>query len=299
MTTAAIQRFKSFWVPTVRSGLPVIHNLFLITAGSIIFVLGMHSVLMPAGLFGGGVTGIAILANYHSPSLNIGLSYFVLNVPLFFLGWLTISRRFMLYSIFGMAFFSVAAVIFAAPPLGVDDPILAALFSGVICGLGCGLIFRSLGSAGGMDILAIFLNRRYGFRVGAVGFAINAGVILTGAYLHDLDTALYSLVYLFTCGHVTDLIISGFNARKSVLVVSDKADDIARSIMERNDRGVTFLNGQGAYSGRQKKVILTVTTLTDLPRLKDRVLTLDPEAFLVVNDTVEVLGKKRNQAPGI
>jgi uncharacterized membrane-anchored protein YitT (DUF2179 family) len=139
--------------------------------------------------------------------------------------------------------------------------------------------------------LAVYLNRRFALRVGMTGFCANVLVIAGGAWLHDMDMALYSLIFLFTCGRVTDQIVSGFNARKSVIVISERSEAIARVIMERMGRGVTYLDGQGAYTGRQKKVILTITTRTDLPKLKAEVLFHDPDAFVIINDTMEVAGK--------
>lgn len=292
MTVVALRQYRTNIDHFIKIGIPICHNMGLITAGCIIYVIGMHSVMIPAGLFSGGLTGIAILASYHWPGLDIGLFYLLLNIPFALLGWRHISRPFMLYTVFGMIIFSVTATLMKPASLGVNDPVLAALLSGVICGVGCGLILRSLGSAGGMDILAVYLNHRFALRVGMTGFAANALVIIAGAWLHDVDMALYSLIFLFTCARVTDQIVSGFNARKSVMVISNRSGDIARSLLSQSGRGVTFLKGQGAYSGRQMKVLLTVTSMTDLPKLKEEILAIDPDAFIAVNDTVEVIRKQ-------
>jgi uncharacterized membrane-anchored protein YitT (DUF2179 family) len=170
--------------------------------------------------------------------------------------------------------------------------LLAALLSGVICGVGAGLILRSLGSAGGLDILAIYLNKHFGFRTGTVLFAFNSLIVLSGAWLLDLEKALYSIIYIFVCSRVINLVIKGFSDRKSIMVISDVAEDIAAEVLKHNGRGVTFLQGEGAYSHQKKKVILTITNLTDLPKIKELVLKCDPKAFVVINDTVEVLGAR-------
>ena len=292
MAVVALRQYRTNIDHFIKTGIPICYNMGLITAGCIVYVIGMHSVMIPAGLFSGGLTGIAILASYHWPGLDIGLFYLILNIPFVLLGWRHISRSFMVYTVFGMVIFSVAAALLKPAPLGVNDPVLAALLSGAICGAGCGLILRSLGSAGGMDILAVYLNRRFALRLGMTGFAANALVIIAGAWLHDVDMALYSLIFLFTCARGTDQIVSGFNARKSVMVISDRSGDIARSLLYQSGRGVTFLQGQGAYSGKQMKVLLTVTSMTDLPKLKEEILAIDPDAFVAVNDTVEVIRKQ-------
>ena len=270
----------------------VIANLALICGGSLIYVIGMNSVLVPARLFTGGVTGVAILINYHLPMANIGLNYFLLNIPLVLLGWTTISRRFILYTLFGMAFFSLAAGLLKPPPLTLEDSLLSALLAAVICGVGSGLVLRSIGSAGGLDIMAIYLNKRIGLRVGTVIFTVNTMVILAGAFLHDVALSLYSLIFLFASSQVIDKVVAGFNTRKQVLVISRQPEAIRRLILERIGRGVTLFDAEGGYSGEPKRVILTITTLTELPRLKEGVLAIDPDAMLIINDTLEVIGKR-------
>jgi uncharacterized membrane-anchored protein YitT (DUF2179 family) len=267
-------------------------NIGLITLGSIVFVIGMDGILVPHEFISGGALGIALLAHYLVPSIGVGLAYLVVNIPLALLGWFNISRSFMVYTIFGILVFSVAAhVIHPTMPV-IEDPILAALLAGVICGAGSGLILRSVGSAGGMDILGVYLNKKFGFRIGSIVFAANVSVLLAGAYLYDIQMALYSVIYLFTTGKVTDAILTGFNRRKAMMIISDHTAVIAEKILSCKGRGVTFLNGEGAFTGREKKVIFTITSLTELPKMKELVLSQDPNAFIVVNDTLEVLGKR-------
>ena len=271
---------------------PILFNLSLIAVGTIIFVIGMNSVLIPNRLFGGGITGIAMILHYLFPSLDVGLAYFLLNLPLMLLGWAYISRRFMLYTTFGMGFLSLAAAIIKSPAARMEEPILAALFAGVVCGVGAGIILRSLGSGGGLDILAILGNQKLGFRPGSVSFIFNAAVLLAGAHLFGLEIALYCLIYVFTSTRVLDAIIRGFNQRMSTLIISEKHEQITEEIFKRVNRGATLIKGQGAYSRKERDLIFTITTLTELPRLKDVIFNIDPEAFVVINDTLEVLGKR-------
>jgi uncharacterized membrane-anchored protein YitT (DUF2179 family) len=271
---------------------PVFVSVSLIVAGSIIFIYGMSGILVPHGFLNGGIVGLAMLIHYFVPVMGIGLTYFLLNIPLAIIGWMNISRRFMIYSLFGMVFFSLAAAVIQPPELEIEDPILAALLAGIICGIGAGLILRSFGSAGGMDILGIYLSKKFGFRIGSVIFVGNAAVLMAGAFLCNIQIALYSMMFLFTCGKVTDSVLTGFNKRKAIIVISDQAEKIAESILSSRGRGVTFLNGEGAFSKKEKKVIFTITSLTEMPKLKEMILSLDPDAFMVINDTLEVVGKR-------
>jgi uncharacterized membrane-anchored protein YitT (DUF2179 family) len=273
------------------NGSKTLSNLGLIALGSLIFIIGLNGILVPHGFLSGGVVGLAILLHYLLPVANVGVMYFLLNIPLVILGWYNISRRFMLYTLFGMLFFSlIAATYFPVIPQ-IKDPILAALSGGVVCGAGEGLILRSLGSAGGTDIIAAYLYNKFGFRIGLFTFMLSAVILLAGAFLYDLDMTLYTLIYLYVQGKVTDAIMVGFNKRKTLMVISDNVQTIAQKIME-NGRTATFFKGVGAYSGTERNVLYTVTNFIELPQMKDFIFKHDPDAFVVVYDTLEILGKR-------
>ena len=273
------------------NGSKTLINLGLIALGSLIFVIGMNGILVPHGFLSGGVVGLSILLHYFFPVANVGVVYFLLNIPLVILGWFNISRRFMLYTLFGTLFFSlIAATHFPVFPQ-IKDPILAALSGGVICGTGSGLILRSLGSAGGTDIICVYLYNKFGFRIGLSTFILSAAILLAGAFLYDLELTLFSLIYLYTQGKVTDAIMVGFNKRKTLMVISDNVHAIAQKILE-NGRAATFFKGVGAYSGTERNVLYTVTNFIELPQMKDFIFKLDPDALVVVYDTLEILGKR-------
>lgn len=237
----------------LMSARSVLTNAGLIALGSIVYAIGINSIQVPHGFLSGGVLGISILVHYLFSHIEIGWSYFMLNIPLIILGWGHISRRFMLYTLFGMIFFSYAANTVHLPIPEIRDPMLAAISAGVVCGTGWGLILRSVGSAGGLDILSIYLNKNFGFRIGSISFVSNTSVLIAGAYIYDVQVLLYSIVFLFVSCRVCDTILSGFNARKSLIVISDYADMIAKAINETKSRGVTFLRGEGAFTGKEKK----------------------------------------------
>ena len=270
-------------------------NLTLIMTGSLICVIGINALIIPFNFLSGGIVGMSILTHYLVPSLPMGWIYLLFNIPLALIGWRHISHRFMIYSVIGMVFFSAAAATIQPPVPVLRDPMLAALFAGVICGTGAGLILRSVGSAGGFDILVIYLNKRFGFRIGAVIFLLNAAILAAGGFIYDLEMLLYSIVCLYSSSRTADAIISGFNQRKSLMVISDHADAIARTILADKGRGVTFLNGEGAFTGAPKKVIFTITGITELSKMKALIWQEDPNAFMVVNDTMEVLGKRHGR----
>jgi uncharacterized membrane-anchored protein YitT (DUF2179 family) len=267
-------------------------NLFLLTTGGCIFAIGLNGILIPRQFLSGGVIGVALIAHYLIPRFNTGFIYFLLNIPLIFVGWFCVSRKFILYTTYGMIVYSLAAAFIAPRFPPIENPILAAVLAGIICGLGVGVTLRSQGSGGGLDIVAVYLHKKLQLRMGWTSFLGNTLILAVGAYFLGLEPALYSFVYVYTSGRVVDSVITGFNQRKSIMIISDASQVIAEHILAELNRGVTFLKGTGAYTGEHKEVIFTIITLTELAKMKEMVFDLDPNAFMVVNDTLEVFGKR-------
>ncbi|GAK58203.1 hypothetical protein U27_05176 [Candidatus Vecturithrix granuli] len=291
--TTLIKRMNRQMSDIPRTSVPL--NMLLIASGCLIYTLGMKSVLIPNQWFAGGITGLAMILHYWFEALDVGWMYFFLNIPLLLLGWFHISRRFMWYTIFGMLFFSYTASRIQLPPADIHEPMLAVIFSGVICGVGGGLILRSIGSAGGLDILGIYLNKRFGVRPGVVILFANSIPLALGSYLFGLEKVLYSIAFLFVYTKTMDTVITGWNQRKSVFIVSDLSHEIATHILSEEHRGITILKGEGAYSEKEQEVLFTITSLTDLPKMKELIFSIDPNAFVVVNNTSEVLGRRHGK----
>ncbi len=268
----------------------VLWNLFLISAGSIVFGIGLKSIAIPHGFITGGISGLTLLIYYVSGLLSPGLWYLVVNVPMFLIGWIHVSRRFFFYSLFGMVALSLAIdlISFTFP---IKEPILAVLAGGALMGAGTGIILHSLGSAGGTDIVAIILNQKFNIRMGTFYFAFNIVLFAFSFGFLDTDLVLYSLFMSFISSQTLDYVLAISNQRKMVFIISDLNDRIAQEIQSRLNRGVTFLNGSGAYTGRAKKVILTVVHNYQLKRVEEAALSIDPDAFVITENTFNVLGR--------
>lgn len=265
-------------------------NLFLISAGSFIFAIGVKAVAMPQEFISGGMSGLCLLIFYWTQWLSPGILYFIINVPIFIIGWLMISRRFFLYSIFGMLTLSWAIdqIHFTLP---VQDPMLAAIAGGAILGTGAGITLHSLGSSGGNDVIAVLLNQKFNIRMGTFFFGFN--LILFGFSLGilDVDRVLYSLVMSFVTAQMLDYVLTFFNQRKIVFIISDASQQIAEAINDRLKRGGTFLYGRGTYTRKQRKIVMTVLNNFELKRLEEIVFDLDPDAFVIIERTFNVLGR--------
>jgi len=271
-------------------------NLLLITLGSILCALSINGILIPKGFYGAGFTGIALLVHYVAPALPVALIYLTINIPLFGIGWAYVGRRFFYYSIAGMLIFT-AAVEWIHFPVPVNDQILNALLAGILMGTGSGIILKSQGSAGGLDILSVILLKRFSVRLGSTILAFNVAVLTAGAILFTLEKALYTLVYLYVNAHMVNLMITGLSQRKAVQIITPQWEDIAQHIMLDMHRGVTIFNGQGAYSGKAEKILYTVITFRELSVLKRLIADHDPDAFVVVTDTLEVMGQRIGNQP--
>ena len=274
----------------------VLWNLFLIACGSIICSVAVNGILIPQQFFGAGFTGVAIIIHYLFSPLPMGVLYLLLNIPVFVLGWVYVGRRFFYYSIAGVLFFSAALqwIHFLVP---VQDRILSAILAGIITGVGAGITLRSLGSGGGLDILSVILLKRFSVRLGTTMLAMNSLVLLAGGILFSLESALYTLIFIFVSSYIINLVVMGLSQRKSVMIISPEWENILREIIDKVHRGVTMIEGKGGYSGREIQILYTVTTFRELPRLKRLVRAIDPNVFMVVSDTLEVMGIRIGNQP--
>lgn len=274
----------------------IVWNLALITAGSVICAVAVNGILIPKQFLSGGFTGLAMLVHYTLPALPVGVVYFLLNVPLFVFGWLFVGRRFFLYSVAGMVIFSLAVLI-RFPSVTVEDRLLNALLAGIIMGFGSGILLRSLGSAGGMDILSVIFFKKFSIRLGTTSLVFNVLLMVTAISRIPLEMILYTLIYIYVCSHIVNLVVTGFSQRKAVLVISECWAEISGEIVRKLDRGVTLIHGEGGYSGARRKILYSVIPFQELARFKNLIRRIDPGAFVVISDTLEVMGQKIGNQP--
>ena len=280
----------------LRTFRDVLWNLFLIALGCELCAVAINGILIPRQFLSGGFTGMALGIHYLAPSLPVAVYYFLINIPVYALGWMYVGRRFFFYSIAGMILFS-AALAWTQVTLPVYDKILSALLAGIISGAGSGLILRSLGSAGGLDILSVILLKRFSIRLGTSVLTFNTVILAAAAILFSLEGALYTLVYMYVTSHVLNLVVTGLSQRKAVFIISPHWEKISKDIIEKIERGVTITTGKGGYTGSELHTLYTVVTFRELSRLKELIRNADPEAFVVVNDTLEVMGRRIGNQP--
>lgn len=270
-----------------------IRSYAVITLGSLIYALAYNIFYAPNLVAMGGLTGLGQVINAVIPVLPVGTTVFVMNVPLFFLGWKFIGGHLLVSSLYAMTFSSFAIdvmnMIYQFPPM---DTMLASIFGGALLGLGIGLVFAKGATTGGTDLIARLLKLKFAWLpMGKLLMAIDLVVIVAVALaFRSLGSALYGLVALYISSIVMDGVLYGLDNAKVAYIISDRYQAICDAIIHDIDRGVTILQGVGAYSGTEKKVLLVAFKQKQIVALKRAVKEIDPAAFLIVCEAHEVLG---------
>ena len=260
--------------------------------GSFIFALGFDLFLSPNDLNPGGISGLAVIIVELLGIGSVGTLSILINLPLFALGGIKIGKRFFVGSLMGMVTSSVLIDLMANIPVPQNEPLLGALYGGVVCGAGLGMVFMAGTSTGGSDILVRLLKLRYrNVPIGQISMSFDlVVVVLTGLVFHDVTKALYTGVTVYICGKVIDAMVYRFDYTKVALIISKEYNEIARQVGIKLDRGATFLNGEGSYYGTPTKVVLVAIKRQQLADLKELVTRLDPNAFIIVQEAHQVLG---------
>ena len=268
-------------------------DILVIIIGSFIASLGVNLFLSNAKLLSGGVTGIALILQYlwEVPS---GITVFLLNIPLFFVSYKYLNKRFTIYTAIGMLSFSTALMI--TKPLStlvqVDDMLLYCIYGGVLIGIGSGLIFYRNGSIGGTDIITMVIRKKYSnFDIGQVGFAFNLIIVTVSIFIFGLPRALYTLISMFITSTILDKVLNGFTSKKLLLILTEKEDDIINYVIKDMNRGITALMAEGGYTRDKKRLLYVAVTTSQMISLKTKILRVDPKAFITIIDVSEVKGK--------
>lgn len=260
--------------------------------GTALFALGFSLFLEPNELNVGGISGLAMLIVEVFQVSTIGIVSIVINLPLFIIAGLRVGKKFFWGSLLGMVLLSVFIDLFALLPVPQTEPLLGALYGGVLCGVGASQVFTAGHSTGGSDIVVRLIKKKWqhiplGFITTAFDLVIAA---LTAIVHHDLSIALYCGVTIFVTGRVLDAMLYSFDYTKVALIVTTKHEQIAHRLGKELHRGATFLDGEGSYSHKATKVVLTAVKKHQIADMKAIAAEEDPNAFIIVQEAHQVLG---------
>ena len=271
----------------------LVWSYFMITLASAIYAVGFNWFYVPNDIAFGGITGVGQIINAILPWAPIGTVVIILNIPLFILGWRLLGGHLLLSSLYAMAvssvFIDIVNSIWTFEPM---DSMLACVFGGVLMGASLGMVFQQGATTGGTDLIARLLKLKITWLpMGKLLIATAMVVIVASAIAFgSVYSALYGVVALYIAGIVMDRMLYGLDSAKVAYIISDRFKEIADVLVNDLDRGVTILQGQGAYSGAEKKVLMCAFKQRQIVSIKKMVMELDPSAFIIVCDAHEVLG---------
>ena len=264
-------------------------NCGLILIGSFIQAIGFKALGEPQGFVPGGLFGVSTLIQYKTGFTNTGLIYLLFNITMFVLGYIFISKRFLGYSFLSMLTLSLSFMVIDFQ-INLTDQLYAAVTFGVIIGAGAGMVLRSLGSNGGLDVVGVILNQRFNLGLGKFYFFFNCALFTFSFATLDNDLVIASMIAVFITSVTVDYCLSLFNQRKLALIISEKPQEIADQVMSHMKIGATFLPAVGAYHRKEKTVLMVVINNIQLKRLEEIVFTSDPYSMFIVENTFNVLG---------
>lgn len=266
-----------------------IRKYIFLSIGAILASIGLEIFLVPNNIIDGGINGISIISSFLT-HISLGIFIFIFNLPFLILGYSQIGKTFVISTLYAIILLSLGVSFLHPVPGLTQDPLLAAVFGGIILGMGVGMVIRYGGSLDGTEIVAIVLSRKTAFSVGEIVMFFNLFILSSAGIVFGWDRAMYSLIAYFIAFKVIDLTIEGLDESKAVIIVSDQTEEIAEVLMVRLGRGVTYLKGKGGYSGEDKGVLYSVVTRLELSKLKSIIDEIDEEAFVTVQDVHEVMG---------
>ena len=267
-------------------------RLFWITVGTLIAAFSLECILIPNDVIDGGVVGVSIMASYLS-KYPLGVFLIVLNLPFIIMAFQKFGKMFVFLMFYGVIMLPVFAEIFLEQNyVFTHDTLLAALFGGIVLGAGVGIVLKSNASLDGTEILAIKLAKKQPFSVGEIIMFFNIFIFTLAGFVYGPDKAMYSALTYFIAYRVIDIVLQGLNEAKSVFVISAKYDEIGKELMKRLDKSVTYLNAEGGYSGAKSKMIYCVITKIEIQKTKEIVNSIDPMAFIAIENVHDVDGKR-------
>lgn len=260
--------------------------------GCAAFALGLDLFLIPGGMNAGGLSGLAMVFVHLTKLGSVGMITALLNVPLFVLAGLKIGKKFFWGSLLGMVLSSLFIDLFAYIPAPTVEPLLAAVYGGLICGIGLGFVFLAGVSTGGSDIIIRLLKQKWRhMQIGVISICFDACVaVLTAIVYRNLNAALYSGIAIFIVGKIIDVVVYSFDYSKVALIITGEYEKVAQVISDKLERGATYLHGEGTYSRKATKVVLTAVKKQQVADLKELVVEIDPNAFIIVQEAHQVLG---------
>lgn len=266
-------------------------NIFILIAGSVVYAAGISLFLDPNNLAPGGVTGISIILNRFT-SINVGTWAFIINVPILCIGWWKLGKRVMFYTVIAVGFSSAFMNIFKGYNSVTDDRLLAAVAGAVCVAVGIGLVFKVNGTTGGMDIIIRCVRLKYSHLKAGTLFLITDILVITASAIvfKDFEVAMYAGISSVLSSMVLDFVLYGRDEAKLLFIISEKEEVITTRLLQEADIGVTKINGLGAYTNKNRYILMCVMRKQRMPKVSNLIAEMDSKAFIIVSSASEIYG---------
>lgn len=280
-----------FFVQLFFNSKKKLFNFSIVTIGCLLFALSLDLFLDPSQIAPGGLSGLAMVVKYLT-GLPIGAVVLTLNIPLLIMAFLKLGKQFILYTAYATILSSVLIDLLAFLPAFTQDLLLASIYGGVLMGAGLGMVFAGGATTGGSDVISQLVRLHYPhIQLGKIILLVDCVIIaISATVFQDINRALYATISLYVSALIIDMIMNGFDYATMIYIISDHSQQIANEIQKKLQRGVTYLNGQGAYGGTPKQVILCTVKRNESSTLYRIVQAIDPNAFLIASEAHQVFG---------
>jgi len=261
----------------------------MLTLGSVLFAFGIEAFLVPNQIIDGGIVGISIMIS-HLFDIKLGILLVVLNMPFLFIGYKQIGKTFAISTLYSIVLASVMTTLFHHVKPVTTDPMLASVFGGILLGIGVGVVIRTGGSLDGTEITAILINKKIPFSVGEIVMGFNVFILGSAGLVFGWNQAMYSLIAYFVAYKVIDITMEGLDEMKEVWIISDQSEELKDAIFHRLGRNVTYLKGEGGYTGDEKKILVCYISRLEEAKLKTIIDEKDEDALIKISHVSELKG---------
>lgn len=266
-------------------------QILIILLGSFITAISINAFIIPHKLLSGGASGLALILQYTT-KISSGYWVMIINIPIFIAGYILLDRKFILRSFIGMVSLSTFLVLTknVAAYVAVDDILLSTVFGAVLGGIGAGLIFKDGSSQGGGDIVAIIIRKKKGIKIPTICLTIDIIVVILGTLVTNLSIGMYTMILMYIKSKVVEKVINIFDKKHILMIVTKKEDEMAKAILNKLGRGVTFLYGEGAYTHEKKRMLYCIVNERELNEMKNMIENIDEGALISIYETYDVQG---------
>lgn len=269
-----------------------IYQYLMVAVGCAIFGAGVDAFVLPHKLVSTGVSGIGLMLHYMT-NISIANLNVILNIPILWAAYRWLGTNVLVKALYGTVMFSLMVYVFdfLQYEMIVKDPIISSMLAGITTGVGLGIVYRVGGNTGGLDPIALIVRKYYGLQMGSINSMINGAILFCAIAVVGVEAVAITLISLYVTTIITNKVVIGFNQRKVAFIITYRTDEVCQVVINKVGRGATIIDGIGAYTKTPKQIVMVAVNLLQVNKLKEEVMAADENAFILISDAQEVIGK--------